>query len=281
MASPHSTHLQNLTHQDIIRIGTHFESELRAELKSAADAEIEQKLADQAACHRVECERLEAEKNELRGEHEKDLIRVEHNFILRLEKEKKTWRKGLQGEINAEKENARKAERALAEEGAAQNEIENQKRATKMRNDFELEMDRKLEQEKRQSQAQFGQAKALLVSDLSNAKKEISKLKYAESERSEYVNELIQDIKETCREKFEAEKEEMEGVFEMEKLTLLQTQKQLKRELDETKDDLASAKSDIEQHKKKYIELKNQFQTFVMQNRPDLTEGQTEFMFEF
>ena len=67
----------------------------------------------------------------------------------------------------------------------------------------------------------------------------------------------------------------MEGVFEMEKLTLLQTQKQLKRELGETKDDLASAQSDIEQQKKKYIELKNQFQTFVMQNRPDLTEGQT------
>ena len=67
----------------------------------------------------------------------------------------------------------------------------------------------------------------------------------------------------------------MEGVFEMEKLTLLQTQKQLKRELGEAKDDLASAQSDIEQQKKKYIELKNQFQTFVMQNRPDLTEGQT------
>ena len=67
----------------------------------------------------------------------------------------------------------------------------------------------------------------------------------------------------------------MEGVFEIEKLTLLQTQKQLKRELGETKDDLASAQSNIEQHKKKYIVLKNQFQTFVMQNRPDLTEGQT------
>ena len=61
----HSTHLQNLTHQDIIRIGTQFESELRAELKSAAEAETEQKLAEQAANHRAECERLEAEKNEL------------------------------------------------------------------------------------------------------------------------------------------------------------------------------------------------------------------------
>ena len=83
----------------------------------------------------------------------------------------------------------------LAEEEAEKTEVEHRTRATKMRNDFEAEMDRKLEQEKRQSQAQFGQAKALLVSDLSVAKKEIAKLKYAESERSEYVNELIQDIK--------------------------------------------------------------------------------------
>ena len=70
----HSTHLQNLTHQDIIRIGTQFESELRAELKSAAEAETEQKLAEQAANHRAECERLEAEKNELKAEHEKEEI---------------------------------------------------------------------------------------------------------------------------------------------------------------------------------------------------------------
>ena len=110
----HSTHLQNLTHQDIIRIGTQFESELRAELKSAAEAETEQKLAEQAADHRAECERLEAEKHELQAEHERELIRAEHAFILRLEKEKKIWRKELQGEINAEKEQARQAERAIA-----------------------------------------------------------------------------------------------------------------------------------------------------------------------
>merc|ERR1711931_26951 len=118
----HSTHLQNLTHQDIIRIGTQFESELRAELKSAADAETEQKLADQAANHRAECERLEAEKNELKSEHEKELIRVEHSFILRLEKEKKIWRKELQGEIDSEKESARITERTIAEEKAQKTE---------------------------------------------------------------------------------------------------------------------------------------------------------------
>ena len=72
----------------------------------------------------------------------------------------------------------------------------------------------------------------------------------------------------------------MESAFEMEKFTLLQTQKQITRELNETKDDLAKAQSDIEQQKKKYIELKNQFQTFVIQNRPDLTEGQIGELFE-
>ena len=76
---------------------------------------------------------------------------------------------------------------------------------------------------------------------------------------------------------------------------MLQTQKQLEKQLEEAHEDLAKSAEEIEAHKRKYDELKNQFQTFVIQTRPDLTEGQIgmfffsknltyfslDFMFEF
>ena len=72
---------------------------------------------------------------------------------------------------------------------------ENDKRVTLLKKEFEVEKERCIETANRESQAQFGQAKAKMVSDLMNAKKEIAKMKYAESERSEYNQELIADIK--------------------------------------------------------------------------------------
>ena len=72
---------------------------------------------------------------------------------------------------------------------------ENDKRVTLLKKEFEVEKERCIEKVNRESQAQFGQAKAKMVSDLMNAKKEIAKMKYAESERSEYNQELIADIK--------------------------------------------------------------------------------------
>ena len=55
---------------------------------------------------------------------------------------------------------------------------------------------------------------------------------------------------------------------------MLQAKKQLEKQLEEAQEDLAKSAEEIEAHKRKYVELKNQFQTFVMQSRPDLTEGQ-------
>ena len=72
---------------------------------------------------------------------------------------------------------------------------DNDKRISTLKEEFEVEKERCIEKVNRESQAHFGQAKAKMVSDLMNAKKEIAKMKYAESERSEYNEELIADIK--------------------------------------------------------------------------------------
>ena len=75
-----------------------------------------------------------------------------------------------------------------------------------------------------------------------------------------------------------------------------QAAKQLAAEGDEARQAVVAKEAEIEAHKRKYVELKNQFQTFVIQTRPDLTAGQignwelikywcdlcrSDFMFEF
>jgi len=276
----HSTHLQNLTHADIIRIGAAFENDLRAELTAQAKLELDAKLAERDALNQTRLDEAGAERERLQIEHDRALVAKEEEFIGRLESAKKQWRDELQGEIDEEKERARLDEAKRAEKEAQRESEEVTKRLSSMREAFEREKDMSLESQRRQTQAEFGQARATLVNDLSVAKMEISKLKYNESERAEYVDELIMDIKETSREKFEAEKDELRAEFDSERFSMRQVAKQLTKERDESRDEVMVMKAEIEAHKRKYIELKNQFQTFVIQTRPDLTAGQIDFMFD-
>ena len=85
--------------------------------------------------------------------------------------------------------------RESAFQAARQTAFANDQRINSLKEEFENEKERCIAQVNRESQAQFGQAKAKMVSDLMNAKKEIAKMKYEESERSEYNEELIADIK--------------------------------------------------------------------------------------
>jgi len=277
----HSTRLQNLTHEDIIRIGANFENELRNELKAAADRETERKLADQHTEHQKELENGRLDREKLIVEYQEKLKKQSKDFEVRLKKEKLEWRKAIQTEIDEEKDEVRQEMRDSAFRTAREVSSENDRRITSLKKEFEVEKERCIDQVNRESQAQFGQAKAKMVSDLMNAKKEIAKMKYAESERAEYNQELIADIKERCRENFENEKDDLLAEFDTQKFTMLQTQRQLEKQLEEANANLAKSAEEIEAHKRKYVELKNQFQTFVMQSRPDLTEGQIDFMFEF
>lgn len=191
----HSTHLQNLTHADIIRIGAAFEDDLRAELKRQAQLDLADKLAEQDAKHQARLDEAAAERGQLVVEHEAALIAKESEFAARLDLARVEWRQALQGEIDEEKEKARLDEQKRALEAASEEKKQEEKRLSSLRNDFEKEKEMVLESQRRQTQAEFGQAKATLVNDLTLAKREISKLKYTESERAEYVDELIKDIK--------------------------------------------------------------------------------------
>jgi len=278
---PHSTHLQNLTHADIIRIGAAFEDDLRNELAQQAGLDLVDKLAEQDVKHQMDLQEVHAEHEQQLAAHEVALLAKESQFSERLEMAKKTWREELKGEIEKEAESARLKEKELARAEALKESEEVTERVTKLRNEFEREKEMSLESQRRQTQAEFGQARATLVSDLAEAKRAISKLKYSESERAEYVDELIKDIKETSREKFEAEQDELRAEFESERFSMRQAAKQLAPEGDEARQAVVAKEAEIEAHKRKYVELKNQFQTFVIQTRPDLTAGQIDFMFEF
>jgi len=277
----HSTRLQNITHTDIIRIGSSFEEELRDKLSKENEIEIQKERQRMEVGHCQQIDLLNQKLEDQAAAHMKALSEQEQGFIDRLVDEKKIFFVEMEPYVESERAKARENERRLAE-------LQAEKRRSEVIQGNAVEIARlkqshaqQMEEFRAEQQFEINKAKEEINSELETAKRELGKMRYNEMKQQDYTEEMINDVRRSLLEKHNVQTRDLTANFEAEKFELEQTVKKLDNSLKEKEIELDNSKQSIENQQNLYEKLKDQFKEYILRTRPELTPGQIDFMFEF
>jgi len=277
----HSTRLQNITHTDIIRIGSSFEEELRDKLSKENEIEIQKERQRMEVEHCQQIDLLNQKLEDQATAHMKALSEQEQGFIDRLVDEKKIFFVEMEPYVESERAKARENERRLAE-------LQAEKRRSEVMQGNAVEIARlkqshaqQMEEFRAEQQFEINKAKEEINSELETAKRELGKMRYNEMKQQDYTEEMINDVRRSLLEKHNVQTRDLTANFEAEKFELEQTVKKLDNSLKEKEIELDNSKQSIENQQNLYEKLKDQFKEYILRTRPELTPGQIDFMFEF
>jgi len=277
----HSTRLQNITHTDIIRIGSSFEEELREKLSKENEIQIQKERQRMEVEHRQEIDLLNQKLEDQSAAHMKALSEQEQGFIDRLVDEKKIFFVEMEPYVESECAKARENERRLAE-------LQAEKRRSEVIQGSAVEIARlkqshnkQMEEFRAEQQFEINKARKEINSELETAKRELGKMRYNEMKQQDYTEEMINDVRRSLQEKHNVQTRDLTANFEAEKFELEQTVKKLDNSLKEKEIELDNSKQSIENQQNLYEKLKDQFKEYILRTRPELTPGQIDFMFEF
>lgn len=277
----HSGKLQNVTHVDIIKMGMQFEAELKERLKEANKGETLNDILAIRAEHAAEIQKYQLEMKQQADDYENKLKEKEDSLDKRVRLSHDQWMRDIEvviksrckaAVIEANEENDAKMEKLLAEMTARHAAEKEQLEETHQSN---------VRQSIAVKNEQTNEIRLALVAELEAAKREISKLKYSEMERTNYTDELVADIKLNLSEKHDRIIEELEDKFEDERTKLKGDISKLEASLKEKEVEIEKSEKETQRSIKRREELLEKYRDYIHHTRPELTPGQIDFMFEF
>jgi len=277
----HSANLQDVTHGDIIRIGTHYEEQLRETLHAEAAKQTTQELEKLSSSHAIELTEAAQERQKQRVEFDVELREQESKFEERLLVEKEKWLDDIQLVIEAEREKTREIERAHAQEQLTACEARAQGAREQQAAEHEVDKCAALEAQTALHQARVVDVERALAKKLEGAHEDIAHLGEDMKRREEHFVKVMEDMKISYHEKYKEEIADTVKQFEAEKCAMSEQTAALESTIVALRKELADAHAALAGRANQHAELKEEFKKFVLRNRPELIDGQIDFMFEF